>query len=65
MPFMKIISKAKGVKKKVGDILLIEDEEIKDGVSVDVDGNEYPSEILAPLTPEEEAQCLKVEELPI
>lgn len=65
MPFMKIIRKAKGVKKKVGDVLLIEDEEIRDGVSVDVDGNEYPSEILAPLTPEEEAQCLQVEELPI
>ena len=65
MPFMKVISKAKGVKSNIGDVLLIEEEEVRDGISVDVDGNEYPSEILAPLTPEEEAQCLKVEEIPI
>lgn len=65
MPFMKVISKAKGVKSNIGDVLLIEDEEVRDGISVDVDGNEYPSEILAPLTPEEEAQCLKVEEIQI
>lgn len=63
MPFMKIISRAKGVNRKVGEIVLIEDDEIRDGISVDTDGNEYPTEILAPLTPEEEEQCLKVEEI--
>lgn len=65
MPFVKIIKKTKGIAKKVGDIILIEDDEIRDGVSVDTDGNEYPTEILAPLTEAEKAECLQVEELQI
>lgn len=65
MPFMKITGKAKGVKKKIGEIVIIEDDEIRDGISVDTEGNEYPTAILAPLTPEEEARCLRVEEIQI
>lgn len=65
MPFMKIIGKAKGVKKKVGEIVLIEEDEIRDGISVDTEGNEYPTAILASLTPEEEETCLRVEEIQI
>lgn len=65
MPFMKLIRSVKGVAKKKNDIVLIEEDEIREGVSVDAEGNEYPSDILAPLTEEEAARCLKVEELAI
>lgn len=65
MPFMKVLKKVKGVKAKKGAIVLIEDEEIRDNVSVDVDGNEYPTNILAPLTEEEAAKCLSVKEIPL
>ena len=65
MPFMKIIKKTKGIAKNKGDIVLIEEDEIRDGVSVDTEGNEYPTEILAPLTEEEAAECLQEEEIPI
>ena len=65
MPFMKIVKKTKKVKKAVGTIVIIEDEPIRDNVLVDTDGNEYPAENLAPLTPEEEKSCLSVRNIPL
>lgn len=65
MPFVKITKRFKGMKGKVGDIILIEEEEIKDGISVDTNGIEYPTDCLAELTEEEKADCLKEEEIPL
>ena len=65
MPFMKVIKKSKGMKNKKGDVVLVEEKEIRDGVSITCDGEEIPTENLAPLTKEEEESCLEVQEIPI
>lgn len=61
MPFMKVIKKTKGVPKKIGSVVLIEDEEVASGIVEDSDGNQYPIKNLAMLTEEEAAECLEVE----
>ena len=65
MPFMKVIKQVKGIKKKKGEIVLVEEEEVRDGILRDMDGIDNPTDALAPLTEEEAARCLKVEEIPI
>ena len=65
MPFVKFKKKVKGLRYKKGDVVLIEDDEIRDGISITSEGEEVPSDAVALLTPEEEAECLEVQEIPI
>ena len=65
MPFVKFKKKVKGLRYKKGDIVLIEDDEIRDGISITSKGEEVPTDAVVPLTPEEEAECLEVQEIPI
>lgn len=63
MGFVKLIKKFKGCKKPLGAILIVDDAEVREGVTQDVDGNEYPTSYLAPLTEEEASKYLRVEKI--
>ena len=64
--FMKLIRNRKQYQAyghKKGDILLMEDEVIRDIFRRDDEGNEYFNEDVAELTEEEASKCLRVESI--
>ena len=59
MPFCKVIKKTKGTPYKVGEIVLVEDEEVRDGYSLTTDGVELETKNIKELTEEERKACLE------